>query len=165
LLGLDLLTVGYLKASGVPRTSLYTAFYYQREKRPENIGEDTYLIPFGILPDGTDLSRDLIIAQLFLFSVDDTGAWVTAAFEDPKTWLGKDMKVCVEWLSTRQMAEISSRVTGKKVLPIEMDEETFHAQKTSADPMTAELYRSKAFVVQVSRIVTVSEPSILDRVE
>jgi len=74
---------------------------------------------------------------------------VTAAFEDPKTWIGKDMRVCVEWLSTRQMAEISSRVTGKKVLPIEMDEATFHSQKDSKDPTTAELYRSKAFVVQV----------------
>jgi hypothetical protein len=81
--------------------------------------------------------------------VEDTGAWVTAAFKDPNTWIGKDMKVCTEWLSTREMAEISSWVTGKKVLPIEMDEKTFHAQKNSDDPVTAELYQSKAFVVNV----------------
>ena len=81
--------------------------------------------------------------------MDDTGAWVTAAFEDPDTWIDKDMKVCAEWLSTREMAEISSKVTGKKVLPIEMDEKEFHAQRDSDDPITAELYRSKAFVVEV----------------
>ena len=45
----------YLKESGVPRTSLYTGAYIENFLNPmltpKKIGEDTYLLPFPILPD------------------------------------------------------------------------------------------------------------------
>src|ERR1700689_5455082 len=45
----------------------------------------------------------------FLFSPEDTGARVTAAFLDPNTWVGKDMRIVTEWLNTREMTEIALR--------------------------------------------------------
>jgi hypothetical protein len=81
--------------------------------------------------------------------VDDTGAWVTAAFLDPETWIGKDMRLVTEWLSTREMANIASRVTGKKIVPMELDEETFYASMHTGNPIDEELSRSKRFAVQV----------------
>ena len=48
--------VDYLKKSGVPRTSLYTAFYLENIReamKPIKSGNDTYTLPMTILPDGT----------------------------------------------------------------------------------------------------------------
>lgn len=81
--------------------------------------------------------------------MDDTGAWVTAAFNDPNTWLGKDMRLVTEWLSTREMAAIVSRVSGKTILPMELDEEAFQATKYTGNPLDEELWKSKLFAVQV----------------
>jgi uncharacterized protein YbjT (DUF2867 family) len=81
--------------------------------------------------------------------VDDTGAWVTAAFLDPDTWIGKDMRLVTEWLSTREMAAIASRVSGKKIVPMELDEKTFYASMHTGNPIDEELSRSKRFAVQV----------------
>lgn len=81
--------------------------------------------------------------------MDDTGAWVTAAFSDPDTWIGKDMRLVTEWLSTREMAAIASSVSGKTVLPMELDEEAFQASKYTGNPLDEELWKSKLFAVQV----------------
>jgi uncharacterized protein YbjT (DUF2867 family) len=83
-----------------------------------------------------------------MYPADDTGAWVTAAFMDPETWIGKDMRLVTEWLSTRDMAEIASRVSGKKVLPMELDQAAFEATQYT-DPMAEELYKSKLWAVNV----------------
>ena len=84
-----------------------------------------------------------------MYPVDDTGAWVTAAFSDPDTWIGKDMRLVTEWLSTRDMATIASRVSGKTILPMELDEEAFQATKYTGNPLDEELWKSKLFAVQV----------------
>jgi uncharacterized protein YbjT (DUF2867 family) len=87
-----------------------------------------------------------------MYPVDDTGAWVTAAFSDPKTWIGKDMRLVTEWLSTREMASIASRVSGKKVLPMELDQAAFEAPKHTGNPLDEELWRSKLFAVKVGLV-------------
>jgi uncharacterized protein YbjT (DUF2867 family) len=92
----------------------------------------------------------LTIAKTFLYPVDDTGAWVAAAFTDPDTWIGKDMRLVTEWLSTREMAAIASRVSGKKVLPIELDQAALEAASRTGNPVDEELYRSKLFAVKVA---------------
>jgi uncharacterized protein YbjT (DUF2867 family) len=145
--------VDYLKKSGVPRTSLYTAFYLENIReamKPIKSGNDTYTLPMTILPDGA-AHRDfcLCLAKSFLYPVDDTGAWVTAAFSDPNTWIGKEMRLVTEWLSTREMAAIASRVSGKTILPMELDEEAFQATKYTDNPLDEELWKSKLFAVQV----------------
>jgi hypothetical protein len=49
------LILEYLKQSGVPRTSLYTAFYIENIREsmpPKKLGEGEYMLPMAILPDG-----------------------------------------------------------------------------------------------------------------
>ena len=60
-----------------------------------------------------------------MYRADETGAWVAAAFLDPDNWIGRDMRLVTEWLSTREMAAIASQVAGKWVIPMELDEESF----------------------------------------
>jgi hypothetical protein len=47
-----MLTEEYMIKSGIPRTSLYTAFYFQPNQPISKTKEGNYVIPFGILPDG-----------------------------------------------------------------------------------------------------------------
>lgn len=57
------LTVVYLKKSGVPRTSLYTAMYYENflsMMKPKKLEGDTYLLPIAILPDCLPLSLTVL---------------------------------------------------------------------------------------------------------
>jgi len=56
------LIVEYLKQSGVPRTSLYTAFYIEniREAMKMKREGDTYILPMTILPDGSPMMSILI---------------------------------------------------------------------------------------------------------
>jgi len=96
---------------------------------------------------------NLIAAKLFLFSVEDTGAFVMAAFLNPNEWIGKDMRIVTEWLSTREMAEIASRVSGKNVVPMEIDYAAFNAMGETDDQVSLELYRSKRFAVEVPYLV------------
>ena len=81
-------------------------------------------------------------AKIFTFAVEDIGAWVTAAFLNPDTRKDKDMRIVTEWLSTLEMAKITSRVTRKKVVP---EEAAFGARKNTKDPVVKELSNSKTF--------------------
>jgi hypothetical protein len=75
-------------------------------------------------------------------------------------WIGKDMRIVTEWLSTREMAEIASRVSGKKVMPMEIDEAAFKAMGETDDRVAAELYRSKRFAVEVQYLTHFANSSI-----
>src|SRR5271170_1627293 len=66
------LTVEYLKESGVPRTSLYTSFYFETNKPPQKGDDGTYTIPFGILPDGNTALFGSNLQQNFSFSLSKT---------------------------------------------------------------------------------------------
>src|ERR1700685_2136570 len=131
------LIVEYLHQSGVPWTSLYTGMYMENIRdswRPFKTRDDAYIIPIAILPDGSSRGEGLItLAKMFMYPADETGAWVTAAFLDPGTWIGRDMRLVAEWLSTREMAAIASRVSGKHVLPMELDEESFETSRNGSE--------------------------------
>jgi hypothetical protein len=107
----------------------------------------------------------LITAKNPCFPVDDTGAWVTAAFLDPETWIDKDLRVVTEWLSMRDMATIASRVTGKKVVPIELDEASFEATKDADYPSAEEFYLNFKFFVTVISFIFVLMYSINRKLE
>jgi len=136
----------HLKASGVPRTSLYTAFYLENVTsfvKPSKVGEDTYLLPISILPD----------EPIFTYPARDTGAWVVAALNDPDRWINKDLRVVTEWLTTRQMAETMSKVTGKTVLHMDLDQAGFERTKDGDYPGAAELYLNLLFFIKVARVL------------
>jgi hypothetical protein len=50
------------------------------------------------------------------------------------------------------MATIASRVSGKTILPMELDEEAFQATKYTGNPLDEELWKSKLFAVQVCNL-------------
>ena len=58
------------------------------------------------------------------------------------------MRIATEWLSTREMAEVASRASGYKVVPMELDETAFEATKESGDLVSEELYRSKLYAIK-----------------
>ena len=70
------------------------------------------------------------------------------------------MRIVTEWLSTREMAEIASRVSGKKVVAMEIDDGAFKAMGETDDRVAAELYRSKRFAVEVQYLTHFANPSI-----
>jgi hypothetical protein len=84
------------------------------------------------------------------YPAEETGAWVLSALKDPKTWIGKDMRLVTDWLSTRDIAEISSRITGAKVEPLEWDEAAFDKSKDAGWPGAEEFYYNMKFFMNVS---------------
>ncbi|KAF8496964.1 hypothetical protein JB92DRAFT_2746124 [Gautieria morchelliformis] len=108
----------YLQKSGVPRTSLYTTFYFENFAgmyAPKKCKDGSYEIPAPLLPD----------APFAIFSVADTGAFALAAFLHPEEWIGKDMRVASEFLTVRTMAADLSDVSGKIVHIKEVDAEAW----------------------------------------
>lgn len=90
---------------------------------------------------------------MFAFPSRDTGAWVLAAFKDPETWIGKDMRIVTEWLTIREMAATASRVTGKKVICLELDQAGFEATKDAPWPGANEIYLNMLFFVKVAPLL------------
>jgi uncharacterized protein YbjT (DUF2867 family) len=91
----------------------------------------------------------LIVARFFVYPVRDTGAWVRAAFNDPDTWVNKDMRIVTEWLSSRDMASIASKVTGKNITNLELDQAGFEASKDLPWPGAEDIYFNFLFFVKV----------------
>ncbi|TDL19695.1 NAD-binding protein [Rickenella mellea] len=123
----------YLKASGVPRTSLYTAFYYENfatffklAKNADGGLEANW--PPVMLSDG----------PLGMYAVEDTGAWVLEAFKNPTEWVGKDIRVIAEVVTPRAAAKTLSDILGKPVKLAEVNEEAFESTKDI--PQLKELY-------------------------
>ncbi|PVF95817.1 NAD(P)-binding protein [Serendipita vermifera] len=116
----------YLKESGVPRTSLYTAFFV------ENIGN-----PYGFAikrDEGGNILFDLAFktdGPIPIIAASDIGKWALVAFKNPDEWIGKDLKVVVEWKTPREIAKIVEEELGEKVVIKEVDEAQWKANKTA----------------------------------
>jgi hypothetical protein len=89
-------------------------------------------------------------ARFAVYPVSDTGAWVLAAFKDPKTWMNKDMRLCTEWLSTRDMAHIASGVTGLNVRCLEVTWPQFHDSRYAPWAGAEDIYLNYLFFITVS---------------
>lgn len=59
------------------------------------------------------------------------------------------MNVVTEWLTTREMAAIASRVTGKRVTAMEIDQAAFEESKNAPWPNAGEVYLNMLFFVKV----------------
>ncbi|KAG8830624.1 NmrA-like domain-containing protein 1 [Serendipita sp. 400] len=104
----------YLKSSGVPRTSLYLSFFaenlYKSSMLPFKRGEDGK-VKFQAIPK-TDGPLPIIAAS-------DIGYWALAVFKNPEEWIGKDFKLCTEWLTPREIVKLVEEAIGE---PISVDE-------------------------------------------
>ncbi|PVF92672.1 NAD(P)-binding protein [Serendipita vermifera] len=119
----------YLIESGIPRTSIYTAFF------AENIGHPASwpikLNDAGELDQNFPLKTDGPIAMI---TAADIGAWALVAFKNPEEWIGKDMKICTEWKTAREIFQILEEELGTKVSYTEVDEEQWKAVRHSGLP-------------------------------
>jgi len=121
----------YLIASGVPRTSIYTAFFV------ENVGSPFFALKRN---ESGKVVMDVLFstdAKIPMIAASDIGGWALAAFKNPDEWAGKDMKVCTEWVSPREIAKLVSETTGEEVEVKEVDEQAWQAAR---GPQTEELW-------------------------
>ncbi|KAL5500814.1 hypothetical protein ACEPAH_9201 [Sanghuangporus vaninii] len=101
----------YLKEKGLPRTSLYTSFYY----------ENHLIFPSLTVtkrPDGrlvADWPCMLTDGPIGGYSVAETGAYVLEAFKKPQEWIGKDMRVISDIFTPRQFVQALSEVLADKL--------------------------------------------------
>lgn len=114
----------YLQASGVPRTSLYTSFYYENftgwfklSKNAEGGIEANW--PPIFLSDG----------PIPAFAVADTGAFALGAFKNPKEWIGKDIGAVAEIITPRGVVKTLSEISGKPIKLTEIDQAAFEKSK------------------------------------
>ncbi|KAK5219366.1 hypothetical protein LTR99_010403 [Exophiala xenobiotica] len=135
----------YLINSGIGRTSIYTAGYYEnwemqlkpKRQLDEKSGEPFYLLEFNSIPPDD---------EFFTFSGRDTGAWVALAFLRPKDFMNRDLKLVVDWLTTRKMAAIASNVTGLDVRPVEATMEDLEKTQEKGE-IFVDLYRMSLYYI------------------
>ncbi|KAI5116408.1 hypothetical protein M0805_006226 [Coniferiporia weirii] len=127
----------YLKLSGVPRTSLYTSFYFENfvgfptfmfKKTTEGkfVAEWPYLLTDG--PVGG-------------YSVGETGAYVLEALKKPTEWIGRDMRILSDIFTPRQFVETVREITGRDIELKETDRETFVGAKSGMEDIWSNTVR------------------------
>ncbi|KAH7072325.1 NAD(P)-binding protein [Auriculariales sp. MPI-PUGE-AT-0066] len=127
----------YLKASGLPATVFTNAYYFENIANPifdalrpsddHHHHEADYILNLA-LPKET---------PILLYSVEQTGAWVLAAFKNPTTWIGKDIYAVSDVLSSAQIAMALSKAIQKRIVPREVTDAEFHAQAHSENALAA----------------------------
>lgn len=65
-----------------------------------------------------------------VIAASDIGGWALAAFKDPETWIGADMKVVSEWVTPRDIAAHAAAVLGEPVHVEEVSEHAWNAMRT-----------------------------------
>jgi len=113
----------YLKASGVPRTSLYTVAYFE-----------IFLSFFPLKrdADGTlEADWPILVTDGTIggFAVADTGAWVLESFRKPGEWIGKDLRIISEVITARSVVKTLSELSGKKIKLREISPQAFEDMK------------------------------------
>lgn len=133
----------YLIQSGIQRTSIYTAAYYENfvmQLKPKRADDGSYTLNFNYMPPD---------AQFFAFSGNELGAFVLAAFSDPKTYKGKDIKIVSEWQTVRQMAKEASDVTGLDIRCLECTMEDLERSRNDPWEGALDLYLMSQYYIQV----------------
>jgi len=122
----------YLLGTGVPRTSLYTVFYFENHLNlpPFKLAKGS--TPGTALADWPILLSDGPIGG---YSVTDTGGYALAAFKDPKTWLGKDMRVLPVVYTPREYVKVVKEVTGREIELVETSRERFNGMKSAMEEL------------------------------
>ncbi|KAJ7576645.1 hypothetical protein C8J56DRAFT_870428 [Mycena floridula] len=121
-------TDDYLKASGVPRTSVSTAWFF------ENIGTPF----FGLQRDSKgELLLDILNAtdgQIPAISGPDCGAICAVALLNPKKYIGKDIQAVTSVTTPREIVKAMEEIVGEKINIKEVSMEDFEKSKATAWP-------------------------------
>ncbi|KLO09041.1 NmrA-like protein [Schizopora paradoxa] len=136
----------YLIESGVPRTSVYTSFYFENFTNP--IMGLAIKKENGYVAEWPTLWSDGPIPG---YAVADTGAWVLAAFKDPSRFVGQDIKIITEIFTPRQFVALVEEIGGKKIEMKETSYEKFDEMKNGG-LFAAELHGKYVFASSFSVI-------------
>ncbi|KAF5373030.1 hypothetical protein D9758_001648 [Tetrapyrgos nigripes] len=130
-------------ASGIPWTFVYIPMYYENfwtSFFAPGYNEDKgFNWTVGFMPD----------VPIFAFSVADVGGWVVPAFKNSEEWNGKKIKIVVDYLSLRDIAQQFSEVIGEKAfLALELSREAFEASRGEPGSVQEFMYFSWEFVAR-----------------
>ncbi|KAF8310110.1 NAD(P)-binding protein [Clavulina sp. PMI_390] len=104
----------YLKASGVPYTSLTTSFYYQLlREQPDG----SFLLDYGLPAD----------AKVHLYDGASNGDWVLPILKNPAKYLNTDVLACAEFADMNHLAVAIAEASGKKVVAKQYTMEEFNS--------------------------------------
>ncbi|KAH7100266.1 NAD(P)-binding protein [Auriculariales sp. MPI-PUGE-AT-0066] len=130
----------YLRGTDVPTTMFINSFYFENLLNPA----------FGMLQPQTDFAGTVKSYKLNIvippdvympsYSVDQTGGWVLEAFRHPGRYIGKEIIVAGEHVTTRRYAEVLARSLGKPVEVLELSYEAFHENAKSENVYVKEMY-------------------------
>src|SRR5215210_1862540 len=107
----------HVRASGVPYTVLRPVFFMQNWEfmREPIVG--------GTLPQPLDPDR-----PFQMVAVEDIGVFAAIAFEDPETWIGREVDLAGDELTMPEIAATFSRVIGREVHYVQVPWEGFEEQ-------------------------------------
>ncbi|CAE6459329.1 unnamed protein product [Rhizoctonia solani] len=144
----------FLIASKLPRTSIYLTFYYSN------------LFLFDAIKKRTDGTFQM---ELFFptdspipsLSASDVGGFVLAAFLDPAKWIGRDMRLCTEFITPREYATIFEEVSGKPVHVKEVSLDDF--MQMNGNPYPPEVWSVFCWFLD-TRVVSTFSPKFASEV-
>jgi uncharacterized protein YbjT (DUF2867 family) len=107
----------HVRASGVPYTVLRPVYFMQNWEmmREPILG--------GTLPQPLDPEK-----PLQMLDADDIGVFAAMAFEDPESWVGREVDIAGDELTMPEMAGTLSRVIGRNVDFFQVPWEAFEEQ-------------------------------------
>ncbi|OCF36608.1 hypothetical protein I317_00653 [Kwoniella heveanensis CBS 569] len=108
--------------NGIPITNLLLTAYF------ENISS------FGLLSAPKEENGPYVLGlpmpdnvKMYGVSVAQTGKWVKAAFDQPDKYKGKDLETCTSDLTIAEMADVLSKISGKKVVTNSLNNDAFYS--------------------------------------
>ncbi len=145
--------------AGIPWTFVYIPMYYENFFSP--FFPPTYDDEKGF-GWAVTVPPDL---PIYAMSVEEFGGWVVPAFVEPEKYTGEStalghvvcvfklsgvkIKICVEYLSFRDVVTQFSDVTGEKAyVALELDREQFEATRHADHPLAETLYLSFEFITR-----------------
>jgi len=116
----------YLKESGIPRTSIYTASFWENLGHPffglKRDSNGTLLLDVPYATDGPMPS----------IAGSDCGVIAGIALQNPEKYIGKDIHAAMDVTTPRKLAALMQEIVGEKVNVKEMSMEEFDKSKETA---------------------------------
>ncbi|KAJ7600216.1 hypothetical protein C8J56DRAFT_1072978 [Mycena floridula] len=118
----------YLKASGVPRTSVYTSWFWENIGAFVNLQRDSKGELFlDVSPAATD-------GPIPCMAGEDVGAICAVALLNPKKYIGQDIKAVTSVTTPREIAKSLEEIVGEKINIKELSMKEFEESKATAWP-------------------------------
>ncbi|WWD16136.1 hypothetical protein CI109_100561 [Kwoniella shandongensis] len=126
----------HIRQVGLPTTFLHTSRYFSNMTKFGELVKRSNADPgasSGV--ESTSFVFELPVPDdcpLPCFAVEQIGAFVLAALNEPDKYIWKDIQACGEILTTAQIAQVVSELSGKTIDTLHLSEEAFYSDETKA---------------------------------